>query len=359
MNPTRLQFLDPEELAQIGDLELIARTLVQGLRGGVHRSPQAGASIEFAHYRPYVQGEDPRRMDWKLYARSDRLYLKQSLEERNLACTILVDSSASMNFGSGRSARNGGNGRGGKNGRGAVAINRRAGREGAREGLASRALGLAGARRPTYTKFRYAQMLAAALATLLTDQKDAVGLAIYDERIRSAIPARMVRHHLHRILSELERAQPQGRTDTAATLAYLGDVLPPRGMVILISDLLHPLDAMLEHLRSLRAMRHDVLVLQVSDPAERDFTFDEPVTLVDAESETETFVMPERVRREYLENRRRHFEKLREECLKAEIDLREFSTDEPLDYALEAFLRHRRTLARHTHRAGGPGRRHA
>lgn len=330
----RLRFLDPDELAQIGDLELIARTLVQGMRGGMHRSAQSGVSVEFAQYRPYVQGDDPRRIDWKLYGRSDRLYLKQSHEERNLTCTLLLDSSASMDYGSGGERRE-------------------SERDGIRRPIAGRSTGGRPERknRRGHTKFRYAQMLAAAIAMMLYDQKDAVGLVVYDEAVRHSVPARLVRHHLHRLLATMEEASPAGGTDTAGTLAFLGDVLPPRGMIVLISDLLHPLDAMIEHLRSLRAMRHDVIVLQISDPAERDFTFEDPVTLIDAESDAETFVLPEAVRAEYLENRRLHFERLRRECLKAEIDLYEFSTDEPLDYALEAFLRHRQLLRRQRRQA--------
>lgn len=289
------QLIPPQQLAAISNLELLARTVVDGLGAGIHKSPQTGSSIEFAQYRSYTQGDDLRFMDWKLFGRTDRLYLKQFQEETNLSCTILLDCSASMGFGSG-----------------------------------------------SVSKFRYGQMLAAALATILQSQGDRFGLVTYHREVAHYLPPRGDRSALRRLLITLESMKAEQETHTQDALEFLGEILKPRGMVILIADLLHPLDQVVTHLRSLRARRHDVMVLQISDPSEVEFRFDRAVTLVDMEANNEIFVVPEAVRDAYLENRKQHFQSIRQACLAAEIDIAEFRCDQPLDFALRHFLKHRR-----------------
>jgi len=290
-------FIDPVQLAQIADLSLLARTVVEGFLSGVHRSPHSGASIEFAQYRAYTQDDDPRRIDWKLYARTDRLQIKQHKEETNMRCTLLLDCSASMDYASGALA-----------------------------------------------KFDYARMLAACLAMILHRQRDAIGLIAYHEQIVTYLPPRHDPRHLQRVLVELESLRPSGATDTPAALRRLGEFLQPRGMVVLISDLLYPAEEAVDHLKSLRAMRHDVMVLQIADPAERTFPFEYATTFVDSEDGSERFTIPDLAREQYLENRARHFAAIRRECLSAEIDVEEFVTAEPLDRALHFYL-HRRNDA--------------
>lgn len=293
-----VHFIDPAELARISDLQLLARTVVAGLGGGVHRSVYMGSSAEFAQYRPYSQGDDLRFVDWRLYGRSDRLHVKQFQDESNLRCTIVLDCSASMEYGSG-----------------------------------------------AVDKFRYAQMLAASLAMLMAQQRDAVGFAAYHRELVTHIPALRQAGQLHRILVEIDRLRPAGAgTDTAGALHRVGDVLHARGMVVLIGDLLHPIEDMVRQLRSLHAQRHDVLVLQISDPAEQTFSFTQSVMLVDAEDGRSQYAVPEAVRAAYLENRNRHFEAIRQACLSSEIDIEEFVCTEPLDRALNRFL-HRRVRA--------------
>ncbi len=289
-----LNLIDPEQLLRVRDLQLLARTVVSGLGIGLHHSPNSGSAIEFAQYRPYAQGDDPRSVDWRLYGRTDRLHIKQYQEETNLRCTLLLDCSASMNYGSGN-----------------------------------------------VTKFEYARMLAACLAMILAGQKDLVGLVGYHQELNAFIPPKNNPRHLRRVLVELDGLQPEGLTDTAGALSYLGDVLQPRGMLVLISDLLHPVEETIEHLKSLCARRHDLIVFQISDPAEQSFPFDRSVILVDAEDGREQFTIPDQIRDEYLENRRRHFDLIRHECLAAEIDLEEFTTSEPLDHALHYFMKRR------------------
>ena len=297
-------FLDPTELARLSNLNLIARTGVLGFRGGLHRSLHMGSSAEFAQYRPYTQGDDTRFVDWRLFGRTDRLNIREFQDETNMRCTVLLDCSASMDYTSG-----------------------------------------------TLTKFRYAQMLAACLVFMLERQHDAVGFMAYDSELRVQMPPRAHPNHARRIIAEIERLEPAGPTDTAGALRFIGDVLPPRGMVVLISDLLHPLDEVINHLRSLRARRHDVMVFQISDIAEQTFPFDKSVTLVDLESNREQLAVPDAVRAQYLENRSRHFDRIRGECLAAEIDIEEFTTDQPLDFALHRFVNRRNnTLVTAAHR---------
>ena len=286
--------IDPIILSRISDLMLLARTVVDGFTAGLHRSASFGSSIEFAQYRPYVQGDDPRFVDWDLYARTDRLHTKQFQEDSNLRCVFLIDCSASMAYASGE-----------------------------------------------VTKFQYARMLAACLTMLLIHQKDTVGLIGFQHDINVYIPPRKSPQHLRRILVELDQMNPKGKTDIGKVLQYLGDVLPSRGMVVLISDLLYPADEFLQYLKILKARHHDVLICQISDPAEQSFPFDQSKTFIDAESENEQFIVPDSVRAEYLENRNRHFDEIRNECLAVEMDLEEFTTSEPLDRALHYFLMRR------------------
>jgi len=184
-------------------------------------------------------------------------------------------------------------------------------------------------------------MLAACLAYLLSQQKDAVGLVAYRDGVHLYLPPRPGVRHLRRILADLDGLHPKGGTDTAGTLGYLGKVVKARGMVVLLSDLLHPLDETVARLRSLRARRQDLIVLQVSDPAEHTFPFDRAVLLFDAEDGREQFALPDAVREQYLANRNGHFHRLRQECLAEEIDIEEFCTDRPIDHALHYFLQRR------------------
>ncbi|HEV7992622.1 MAG TPA: DUF58 domain-containing protein [Gemmatimonadaceae bacterium] len=238
----RADLFDPAALGALGHLEVVARWIVDGFLSGLHRSPRKGFSVEFADFRPYQPGDDLRYVDWKIAARSDRWVVKQYEEETNLRATIVLDVSRSMDW------------------RGAPAESR-------------------------VTKRNYAEQLAAALALLLLRQRDAVGLIRFDDAVRTSVPPRARTGQWRRIVAALTE-QGNGRaSDLAAALAQAARLVTRRGMVILLSDLLVDVDAALPALRGLRAAGHDVTVLHIMDPAERDFTLSGEARYTDPESE--------------------------------------------------------------------------
>lgn len=287
---------------------MLARLVMDGFLSGIHRSPHFGNSIEFAQYRPYVQGDDLRYVDWGLFARTDRLHVKQFHDETNLRGLIVIDSSASMTYAS----------------KGHV------------------------------SKFDYARMVAACLALLLFRQKDAVGLLPYNAETLEYTPPRSTPNHLWRLWASLDRLHPEGESNTGNTIEKVGEYLPRRCLVILLSDLLHPLDEMASAFRSLRARRQDLVLLRIEDPAEVEFHFDRSVTLIDSESRQEQFVVPELAREAYLKNRATHFDALNTICSGQEVESAAFRTDEPLDRALMFFLNKRNRFVQ-----GVSGRRNA
>lgn len=304
---TPLTFIDPLQLARLTDLHLLARTVVEGFMVGIHQSPYTGSSIEFAQYRPYVQGDDPRFVDWSLYARTDRLHTKQFHKETNVCGTILLDASASM-------------------------------------GYASTPL----------SKFVYARMLAACLAMLLFRQGDEVGLTAFHDQMEIYIPPRNHPRHLQRILVDLQNANCQGTTQFVHVLDHASETMPRKGLILLLTDLLCPLESLLPPLRRLRAHRHEVLLFCLSDPAEQDFPFDRSATFLDMETQGERFLVPAAVREAYLQNRAAHFAAIRAECLAHEIEFCEITTTQALDRALHEFI-HFRNQQRKTTRSRPQG----
>jgi uncharacterized protein (DUF58 family) len=236
---TRADLYDPATIAALGRIEVVARWIVDGFLTGLHRSPRKGFSVEFAEHRPYQPGDDLRYLDWRILARADRWVVKQFEEETNLRATIVLDVSRSMAW-SGSPAR--------------------------------------------LTKLAYAEHLVAALALLLLRQRDAVGLVRYDERVRSALPPRSRRAQWQRILAALADPGSGRGSDAPAGLAHAARLVRRRGMVVLVSDLLLETDAVARTLRELRAVGHDVTVLHVMDPAERDLSLSRDAVFVDPES---------------------------------------------------------------------------
>ena len=288
------RYLDPKVLARIGSLDLKAKTVVEGVLSGLHRSPKRGYSVEFAEYRQYLPGDALATIDWKVYARSDRHYVKKFEQDTNLDCHLLVDVSRSMSYGS--------------------------------HGV---------------TKRDYACYLAASLAYLMHRQKDAVGLIAFDEAIVQRLPASARASHLRAVLLALERLPRGSRTNVAKPLGDLARVLAKRGLVVVISDLLDEPAAVVKGLRHFRQRGTDVIVFHLLDPQELTFSFDDVARFRDVESAHEVFADPADVRGAYLTAIGGVIDTYRRELGGAGIDYQLLDTSKPLDLALVAYLKAR------------------
>jgi uncharacterized protein (DUF58 family) len=286
------RFLNPGVLAQLGSMELKARTVVEGFIAGLHRSPYRGFSVEFAEYRQYMPGDDLSTLDWKVFARTDRHYVKKFEEETNLECQLLLDVSASMAY------------------RGGSAM----------------------------SKLEYASVLAGSLAYLMNRQRDAIGLLTFDSEIRQRTAARSRPGHLHRILLSLERIEPGLRSNLEKPLRQLAEAMTKRGLVIVLSDLLDDPESVVRGLRHLRFRGSDVIVFQVLDPYELRFPFDRAARFHDVETDDEVTADPSRARARYLEALERLRGRYSRELRGAGIDFLTLDTSQPLDAALVAYL---------------------
>ena len=291
LRPNELRFLDPAVLARLGTLEFRARTVVEGFLAGLHRSPFKGFSVEFAEYRQYMPGDDLSSIDWKIYARSDRYYVKKFEEETNVDCHLLLDVSASMGYGSG--------------------------------GI---------------TKLEYASMLAASLAYLMNRQRDASSLTTFDEAIVTLMPPSARPSHLRSILVTLDRLTLGRRTDVSKPLHLLADGIGKRGLVIVISDLLDDPDRVVDGLRHFRFRGSEVIVFHVIDPAELAFPFERAARFRDLEGDDEVMAIPSVVRQSYLDALQKAHETYRRELGSAGVDYCLLDTSKPLDFALLAYL---------------------
>jgi uncharacterized protein (DUF58 family) len=291
---TEQRFLDPQVLARIGSLELKARTIVEGFLSGLHRSPLKGFSVEFAEYRQYLPGDDLSTIDWKVFARSDRHYVRKYEEETNRRAYLLLDISASMGFGTG-----------------------------------------------PMTKVEYGSCLAACLAYLMKRQRDSAGLMTFDNRIRTLLPPASRPGHLRSLLLTLDRQQLGEASEMGQPLHQLADAIDKRGLVVLISDLLDDPSRVVDGLKHLRFRGNDVLVFQVLDRAELTFPFDGPSTFEDVETGERIITAPSAVRAQYLAALDEHVGRYRRELRSAGIAYRLLDTSEPMDFALLSFLRAR------------------
>jgi uncharacterized protein (DUF58 family) len=289
--PAEQRFLDPGVLARIGSLELKARTVVEGFLSGLHRSPLRGFSVEFAEYRQYLPGDDLSTMDWKVFAKTDRHYVKKFEEETNLRAHLLLDVSASMRYGSG-----------------------------------------------PMTKLEYGSCLAASLAYLMTRQRDASGLMTFDDEIRSLLPPSVRPGHLRALLLSLDRLPEGARTESGRPLHQLADAIRKRGMVVLISDLLDDPARVIDGLKHFRFRGSDVLVFHVLDPAELTFPFDRPVKFRDLETSEEVLASPSAIREQYLSAINGLIDTYRRELRSVGIDYQLLDTSRPLDFALLSYL---------------------
>ncbi|MFQ5648650.1 MAG: DUF58 domain-containing protein [bacterium] len=290
----QIRFLDPKILSKISGMELRARTVVEGFIYGLHRSPYRGFSVEFAEYREYTPGDDIRFIDWKVFARSDRYYLKEFEEETNLSCHLLLDCSASMGYGS-----------------------------------------------DTVSKLEYSSYLAASLGYLIFQQRDGVGLMTMDNEIRQFIPSRNRRGHLLSILRYLEKIEHGTQTDLSLPLHQVAETISRKGLTILISDLLDDPESVLAGLQHIRFKGHDVIVFHVMDDTELNFPFQNATRFIDMEAESEMMAIPTIVRDTYLRKLNQHIEAFKKGCGQMQIDYHLLNTAKPLDFALFRYLTHR------------------
>lgn len=312
MTPTtssHAHFIDPQALMRIRSLELRARGVVEGFWNGLHRSPYHGFSVEFTEYRPYSAGDDPRYLDWRVLARSDRVFIKKFEDETNLRCHLLVDRSRSMSYGS-----------------------------------------------LPYSKADYAATLAATLAHFLQRQGDAVGLLTFDDQLRDYLPARARAAHLRQIMLALEKPAGGRSTDLVAPLQHIARLVRRRGLLVFLSDFLAPLDRLESSLVTLSSGGHEIVVFQVLDPAEAALPQAQPAMFEDLETRRTLFVDPVTARRGYRERFEAHLEAVGALCRRHGFSLARLSTDQPLELALFEFLQMRERGASRPRRLSAPGR---
>ncbi|MEE8105687.1 MAG: DUF58 domain-containing protein [Planctomycetota bacterium] len=285
------KYLDPEVLNSIEGLELKARLIVEGFVSGLHRSPFRGFSVEFAEHREYVPGDDIRHIDWKVYGKSDRFYIKQYEEETNLRAWIFLDVSESMEYGSG-----------------------------------------------AMTKVDYGRHIAAALAYLIVQQQDAVGLVTFDSEVRSVLPAASSAGHLRTLLHALDTAEVGGETGVGDAVQRAAEQIGSRGVILLISDLFDSVDSILRAVRRLRQAGHEVVLFQLLDHDERHFPFERTVLFEGLEAFPNVLADSAALRTAYLEELAQFTHDLRRGCLGDRVDFVELDTSKPLDVALSAYL---------------------
>ena len=286
--------LHPHAIQRISRLELRARHIVEGFLSGMHRSPYFGQSVEFLQHREYTPGDDLRHVDWKVWAKQDRYYVKQFEEDTNLRCVLLVDVSGSMQYGSG-----------------------------------------------PLNKYEYAATIATSLAYLLLRQQDAVGCVAFDDEVRSEVPLRSKRVHLDSIVQSLKTSSPQDKTQIHKILFDVAKRFPRRGMMVLVSDLFADVSETLRGLNRLRQRGHDVMVFHVLDDDELEFPFRGPTRFEGLEGPDALNCNPRALREGYMEALKSFLEDVRIGCARHAIDYAMVRTSQPLDAALAAFLSHR------------------
>lgn len=306
--PDYMRLLDPQALAKIHRLELIARGTVEGFVSGRHKSPFKGFSVEFAEHRQYVAGDDVKDLDWRVYGKSDRYYIKQYVEESNLRATIMLDASGSMGYAGTRAAQ--------------------------RDGL-------------PLSKFDYGRYLAASLAHLMLHQQDAVGLVTFDVEMRRYIPARSRISHLRSILEELHDTMPGSETALAPVFHDIAERIHRRGLVIIISDLLDDPEEIVKALHHFRYRKHEVIVLHVMAEEELTFPFEGQILFRDLERSSRRVQFDVRaIRAQYLDEVRQFIRQIQLGCGQMSIDYVPLSTGLSFDAALAQYLAHRRGMAR-------------
>lgn len=298
MSTDTLSILKPDVISRIENLELRAKLVVEGFIAGLHRSPYHGFSVEFAEHRQYMPGDDIKHVDWKVFGRTDRYYIKQYEEETNLKTYLIVDASRSMAFHTDHHP----------------------------------------------TKLEYAISVAAALGYLMVRQRDAVGLGIFDENVRTFLPPRSKQSYLQLLFKTLVDTQAGKKTATGLSLHRMAERIKRRGLVIIFSDLFDNPDDVLGALRHFRHNRNEVIVMQVLDPSERSFAFGGDAVFKDMETEEKMTTQPYHIQKAYQEEMRRFLDRYRRECREHAVDYVLLDTATPFDVALFQYLNKRKRL---------------
>lgn len=292
------KYLLPETIAKLKNIELKARLVVEGFITGLHRSPYHGFSVEFAEYRQYRPGDEVKNIDWRVFARSERYFIKQFEEETNMRSIIALDSSASMSYAS----------------------------------------------KGNISKYEYASYLAAALALLMIKQRDATGLALYDTEIRKYLPPKSKPSYLNELLKTIDNHKPSEQTRTADALEKLAEQIKRRGMVVIMSDFFDDPESTIKALKHFRHKQHETIVFHILDPREIDFKFGDSATFRDIETGEELITQPYQIQKTYKKAMENFINNLRNECLKRQIDYHLVDTSQPFDKALREYFAKRRKL---------------
>lgn len=291
-------YLEPDVISKLASLELKARNVVEGFMVGLHKSPYHGFSVEFSEHRPYMQGDQLKDIDWKVFAKSDRYYVKQYEEETNLIAHIFVDVSKSMDF---------------KN-------------------------------QGSITKLEYSKILAASLAYMLIHQQDSVGLGLFSDKLETYLQPKSSKVYLKNILKEINNVTASNKTNTAECLSNVSEKIKRRGMVILISDFFDDIDKVLAALKKLHYKKNDVILFQILDPIEENFAFEKSGVFIDLETGEEMTTQPHQIKASYQEAFTEYLAKLKKECLSFGIEYNLINTSEPFDTALLSFIKRRARL---------------
>lgn len=292
------RFLKPDVVSKLSGMEIKARLVVEGFIAGLHKSPYHGFSVEFAERRQYMPGDPLKNVDWKVYAKTDRFFIKEFEEETNLKAYILLDASGSMGYSSN-----------------------------------------------SVNKLEYSCYLSAALSYLMLKQRDSVGLVLFDQNIKKYIPPKSaLRSHLHVILQELDKLEPSRTTNISSALHEMAERIKRRGLIILISDLFDDSDRVIHGLKHFRHKKHEVIVFHVLDPKERSFAFPELAIFKDLETDEELMTSPWQIRKEYTERFKALVNKYTLQCRESLIDYVLLDTSIPFDYALFSYLSKRQRL---------------
>ncbi|MBW7887011.1 MAG: DUF58 domain-containing protein [Bacteroidetes bacterium] len=299
----QLKYLQPEAVSKLANMELRARLVVEGFITGLHKSPYHGFSVEFAEHRQYMPGDEIRRIDWRAYGKTDKFFIKQFEEETNLKSYIVLDTSASMRFAS------------------ELKKNER-----------------------RISKIEYASYLAAALSYLMIQQRDAVGLMLYDSDVRTIIPPHATKAQLLRLLTELEKITSTEKTNSAGALHLLAERLTRRGLVIILSDLFDNPESVIAALKHFRHNNHEVIVMQILDPLERTFAFGTDANFKDLETNEIMMTQPFHLQKSYREAMRKFIDRYKRECRENLIDYVLLDTATSFDVGLLNYLNKRERI---------------